>query len=190
MTERKSMKACRTAVLIAALAFVAPQVFAHGDEAHGGHRTGATSAQPQHGIAGAARAAAAAHGVDTAYGRKGIKGKSNRVIRIEMRDDMRFYPSDIKVRQGETIRFEVKNAGKMLHEMVLGTMTVLKGHHAEMQKHPGMAHGDMPNAAHVPPGRTRTLVWHFTKPGEFHYACLLPGHFEAGMIGKIEVEAK
>lgn len=42
--------------------------------------------------------------------------------------------------------------------------------------------------AHVAPGKTETIVWQFTKVGEFHYACLIPGHFEAGMIAKIIVK--
>ena len=55
-----------------------------------------------------------------------------------------------------------------------------------MKKFPGMEH-DEPYMAHVSPGKTDEIVWHFTKAGEFFYACLLPGHLEAGMIGKIVV---
>jgi uncharacterized cupredoxin-like copper-binding protein len=73
-----------------------------------------------------------------------------------------------------------------MHEMVLGTMEELKKHAELMRKHPGMEH-DEPYMAHVAPGKTETITWQFTKAGEFHYGCLIPGHFEAGMIGKIRV---
>ena len=88
------------------------------------------------------------------------------------------------VQPGETIRFEVKNSGKTMHEMVLGTMQDLTEHAELMRKHPGMEH-DEPYMAHVPPGKTERMVWHFTKSGEFYYGCLIPGHFEAGMVGKV-----
>jgi uncharacterized cupredoxin-like copper-binding protein len=80
----------------------------------------------------------------------------------------------------------VTNAGKVMHEMVLGTMQDLKAHAELMEKHPGMEH-DEPYMAHVPPGRTAEILWQFAKAGEFHYGCLVPGHLEAGMIGKITV---
>jgi uncharacterized cupredoxin-like copper-binding protein len=65
-------------------------------------------------------------------------------------------------------------------------MEELKAHGELMKKHPGMEH-DEPYMAHVSSGKKEEMVWHFTKAGEFHYACLVPGHFEAGMIGKITV---
>ncbi len=103
-----------------------------------------------------------------------------------MSDAMRFTPAAIDVKRGETIRFEVANSGKVMHEMVLGTLQDLKEHAEMMRKHPGMEH-DEPYMAHVAPGKTAAIVWQFTKPGEFHYGCLVPGHFEAGMVGKITV---
>jgi uncharacterized cupredoxin-like copper-binding protein len=103
-----------------------------------------------------------------------------------MSDRMRFTPANMTVKQGETVRFRVKNNGKVLHEMVLGTMAQLKEHADLMKKHPGMEH-DEPYMAHVAPGKTQTLVWQFTKHGEFYYGCLVPGHFEAGMLGKVVV---
>jgi uncharacterized cupredoxin-like copper-binding protein len=99
---------------------------------------------------------------------------------------MRFAPSAIDVRRGETIRFEIANSGTVMHEMVLGTLQDLKEHAEMMRKHPGMAH-DEPYMAHVAPGKTATIVWQFTKAGAFHYGCLVSGHFEAGMVGKITV---
>jgi uncharacterized cupredoxin-like copper-binding protein len=76
-----------------------------------------------------------------------------------------------------------------MHEMVLGTLEDLKGHAELMKKYPHMEHEE-DNMVHVAPGKTGILVWQFTKPGEFYYGCLIPGHFEAGMVGKLNVVAK
>ena len=126
---------------------------------------------------------------ETAFGREGDPKKAIRTVKIDMSDVMRFTPAQLTVKQGETVRFEVKNSGKTLHEMVLGTMKELKEHAELMKKHPGMEH-DEPYMAHVAPGKTGRIVWQFTKPGEFYYGCLVPGHFEAGMVGKINVVAR
>lgn len=126
---------------------------------------------------------------EKAFGRQGDPKKITRTIAIDMNDMMRFGPSDITVKQGETIKFVVKNSGKMMHEMVLGTMAELKEHGEMMKKNPGMEH-DEPYMTHVSPGKKQEMVWQFTKPGDFNYACLVAGHFEAGMIGKIKVAAK
>lgn len=113
--------------------------------------------------------------------------KAARTMRIDMADTMRFTPSEVKVKRGETVRFVVTNKGKQMHEMVLGTMDDLKKHSELMKKHPGMEH-DEPHMAHVAPAKTAEMGWRFSKSGTFYYGCLLPGHFEAGMIGKIIVE--
>jgi uncharacterized cupredoxin-like copper-binding protein len=122
----------------------------------------------------------------TPFGREGDPKKVSRTVNVDMSDQMRFSPAELTIKQGETIRFRVKNSGKVMHEMVIGTMDELKKHADMMKKHPGMEH-DEPYMAHVAPGKTETMVWQFTKPGEFHYGCLVPGHFEAGMIGKVVV---
>jgi len=41
--------------------------------------------------------------------------------------------------------------------------------------------------AHVAPGKTGEIVWTFNRAGEFDFACLIPGHYDAGMVGKIKV---
>ena len=104
-----------------------------------------------------------------------------------MSDAMRFTPSSIKVKRGETIKFVLTNTGQMKHEMVLGTIKELKEHAALMLKFPDMEHAD-PNMVTVEPGKTGELVWRFTKAGTFDFACLQPGHFEAGMVGKVAVK--
>jgi uncharacterized cupredoxin-like copper-binding protein len=121
-----------------------------------------------------------------AFGREGNPKKATRIVRVGMADTMRFTPSELKIKRGETVKFVVHNSGKVMHEMVIGTMKELKEHAEMMKKHPAMEHDD-PYAAHVAPGRTETIVWQFTREGTFYYGCLEPGHFEAGMVGKIEV---
>ena len=66
--------------------------------------------------------------VETPFGKTGDPNKVDRTIVVDMSDRMRFAPATIKVKQGETIRFDIRNSGKVLHEMVLGTMKELKEH--------------------------------------------------------------
>jgi uncharacterized cupredoxin-like copper-binding protein len=124
---------------------------------------------------------------EKAFGREGDPKKISRTVKVDMSDAMRYSPAVIAVKRGETIRIEAKNSGKVMHEIVLGTMKELKEHAELMKKHPGMEH-DEPYMAHVAPGKTERVVWQFTRPGEFYYGCLIPGHFEAGMIGKVVVK--
>lgn len=125
---------------------------------------------------------------DATIGLPGVASQVNRTINIEMNDAMRFIPANLTVRQGETIRFLVKNVGKKEHEFVLGTKQELKKHNELMGKFPEMEHADA-NMIRVASGQTGELLWHFTKTGEVHFACLIPGHFDAGMKGKIKVSS-
>ena len=112
--------------------------------------------------------------------------KAKRTIRVDMTDNMRFTPAQITLKQGEVVRFVAANKGQVLHEMVLGTLGDLREHAELMRKHPGMEH-DEPHMTHVAPGKTGEIGWRFTKAGTYYYGCLIPGHFEAGMIGKVVV---
>jgi uncharacterized cupredoxin-like copper-binding protein len=123
----------------------------------------------------------------TAFGQEGDPRKVTRTIEVSMSDKMRFSPESIEVKRGETVRFIVRNDGHVLHEMVLGTPAALKKHAELMKKFPAMEHADA-NMAHVKPGSAGEIVWQFTKPGEFQFACLQPGHFEAGMVGRVVVK--
>jgi uncharacterized cupredoxin-like copper-binding protein len=121
-----------------------------------------------------------------AFGIAGDPGKATKTITLSMNDTMRFTPNMVALRQGETVKFVIANNGKIMHEMVIGTMKELKEHAELMKKFPDMEH-DEPYMAHVRPGTTEEIVWHFNKPGEFDFGCLIAGHFEAGMTGKIKV---
>ena len=112
-----------------------------------------------------------------------------RTIEIRMADTMRFTPDLIDVREGETVRLRHKNNGKIMHEFVLGTKKELDEHAALMVKFPTMEH-DEPYMAHVAAGKTGEIVWTFNRAGSFDFACLIPGHYQAGMVGKIRVAAK
>lgn len=125
---------------------------------------------------------------DTTIGKPGEVSQVNQTVDIEMNDSMRFIPDQLTVKQGETIRFQVKNIGQKKHEFVLGTQKELEEHNKLMQKFPGMEHDDA-NMISVAPGQTGEVIWHFTKTGKVNFACLLPGHFDAGMKGEIRVSA-
>ena len=136
----------------------------------------------------AAGSHAGGHGTQ-AIGKPGVAAKVTRTITIDMTDAMRFTPSAVKVRRGETIRFVVTNSGKLKHEFNLGTEADLKAHYAQMLKFPEMEH-DEPNLVSLAPGKTGEVIWQFTKAGTVHFACLHPGHYEAGMKGTVAVGSK
>jgi uncharacterized cupredoxin-like copper-binding protein len=142
---------------------------------------------------GDGHAASAPHGTvkkeQKPWGIAGERRAAKRTIEIKMSDDMRFTPSRIAVRQGETVRLVMRNSGAVLHELVIGTQQELEEHAALMLKFPGMEH-DEPYMAHVQPGQTGEIVWTFNRAGEFDFACLIAGHFQAGMRGKFIVSPR
>lgn len=144
----------------------------------------AALANPAH-DQGKTKEPAAAHA--SAVGKPGDPAKVTRTVTIDMHDNMRFTPDKISVKKGETVKFVVKNSGKLKHEMVLGSMKELKEHGAMMRKMPEMEHAD-PNQVTLDPGKSGEIVWQFAKAGNYDFACLQPGHFEAGMKGKIAVK--
>lgn len=136
------------------------------------------------GIGGAG--AAGAH--DAAHMHHGAnQPQPTRTIDIRMDDAMRFYPDRIEVAAGETVRLRVSNTGRVAHELVLGETDALLAHAKAMREHPDMSAHHEANAITVDPGQTGEIVWTFSHPGTVDFACLLPGHYEAGMTGKIEI---
>jgi len=163
------MKILKIAAL-AGLLSMAGLALAHGNAPHGSKKAAPSrKEQKPWGIAGDAKAV-------------------TRTIEVRMTDNMRFAPDRIELKQGETIRLVHKNNGKILHEFVLGTKQELDEHAALMAKFPDMEH-DEPYMAHVAAGKTGEIVWTFNQEGEFDFACLIPGHYQAGMVGKIRVAA-
>lgn len=136
-------------------------------------------------MAASSHAGGHGHG-DDAIGKPGIAAKATRTVNVDMTDAMRFNPSSIAVKQGETIRLVVKNSGQIKHELVLGTEKELKEHYEVMKKNPEMEHADE-NMVTVQPGKTGEVIWQFTKAGKVNFACLQPGHYDAGMKGMVTV---
>lgn len=129
------------------------------------------------------------HGEDTGIGQAGQPDKATRTVTITMLDTMRFSPASIRVRGGETVRFQIYNAGKVKHELVLGTQKDLRAHNAFMQKNPDMEHED-DNMVTVQPGQRSEIIWQFGKPGTVLFACLQPGHYDAGMKGQVTISGR
>ncbi|MBA8910251.1 cupredoxin domain-containing protein [Aminobacter ciceronei] len=126
------------------------------------------------------------HDAQQAYGEPGDPNKPARLVTITMSETndgrMIFSPSNVQARAGEQVRFKIRNAGEIDHEFVLATAEANQKHSLEMQKNPDMEHDD-PNAIRVASGQTGEMLWKFTNTGGFEFACLIPGHREAGMIG-------
>ncbi len=160
-----------TSVLLATLiAGASTFALAHTDTAHAKKAAAVKKEQKEWGIAGDAKAV-------------------TRTITLTMSDTMRFTPDKLDIKQGETIKFVIKNTGKMMHEMVIGTKKDLDEHAALMVKFPGMEHEE-PYMAHVGPGKSGQIIWTFNKAGNFDFACLIAGHYQAGMVGTITVAAR
>jgi len=138
-------------------------------------------------IANASGNHAGSHGEADSIGQPGKTENINRTVTITMLDTMRYSPASVTIKQGETIKFIVKNSDKIKHEMVLGTEKELKEHYELMKKNPEMEHADE-NMVTVPPGESGEIIWQFTKAGKIDFACLIPGHYDAGMKGTVKVQ--
>ena len=123
------------------------------------------------------------------WGIAGSPKKAGRTVEFSMGDEMRFTPGKLTVQQGETVRFKVTNNGKLMHEFVIGTLESNAEHAELMMRFPNMEH-DEPYMTHVAPGETGEIVWHFNRAGEFQFACLIAGHYQAGMVGDLTVAAR
>lgn len=142
----------------------------------------AEHSMPHHGMSGTVSGGA----THAPIGQPGDPAKVSRTVEVEMLDTMRFTPSSIQVKKGETIRFIVKNVGQLPHEMVIGSLDDLKAHAIEMLQH-AVKH-DEPNAITLEAGEQGELIWHFDTSGVVDFACTIPGHMEGGMIGQFSVE--
>ena len=119
-------------------------------------------------------------------GQPGNPAMVSRTIEVTMEDTMRFTPDTLSFEAGETVRFVVSNNGKIRHEMVIGSVNELKEHAEMMRSNPTMQHTES-NMVTLAPGEQGAVIWQFDNAGSFDFACLVPGHLEAGMTGKIEV---
>ncbi len=155
-------------VLLAAIALVGAPAASSAHDAHSGH---------------------GAHMTFSA-GEPGDPKQPARVVEIVMTErdgKMLFVPDNLDVKRNEQVRFVLKNEGVLEHEFMLATIAENLKHAEEMQKSPHMGHEE-PNARRLEPNTTGEMLWRFSKAGEFEFGCLIPGHREAGMLGKIVVK--
>lgn len=110
----------------------------------------------------------------------------DRLVQISMNDTMRFEPSSVAVVQGETVEFDLKNDGHVVHEFILDTEAGIERHNQVMEALPPMVHAGA-NMITVMPGERGRMVWRFIAQGTFLYACLQHGHWAAGMMGAVSV---
>lgn len=142
-----------------------------------------------------------------AFGHTAAATEATRTVEVTLQD-ISFSPKSLDVKAGETVRFVLVNKGQLLHEFNLGDAAMHAEHQKEMLQmqasgmltatgmgkmdHAAMGHGPMkhddPNSVLVEPGKTAELTWTFTKATGLEFACNLPGHYQAGMVGKLNVD--
>ena len=160
----------RSAILgLASVLLLSTPAFSHGDAEHATPPT---------------KKAIKAEQMD--FGIAGDPKKATRTIDVDAHDTFRYSPDKITVKRGQTVRFVMRNKGNILHEIVIGTPKELEEHAALMKKFPEMEH-EAPYMLHVQPGKSGEIVWRFNRSGTFQFACLIAGHFEAGMVGTVVV---
>lgn len=149
-------------------------------------------------LALAAATPASAHGPDHGMGggKPGEPGKVTRVIEVVATDN-EFSLKSLQVKDGETVRFIVRNDGLDPHELLIGTKAAHIEHLKMMRemierqkKGGGHGHAMPAMEAHqsgvsVQPGKTETFVWTFARTPNLEFACDIPGHYEDGMHGLI-----
>ena len=141
-------------------------------------------------IGGLSTERAWAHGTFAAGDPGDPKKPTSRTIEIVAREGdgrMSYTPEKIEVRRGEQIRFVIRNEGELAHEFLLDSFEGNAKHKIQMEKNPTMEH-DEPNGTRLETKKTGEILWVFDKVGTFEFACLIPGHYEAGMHGKVVVK--
>lgn len=177
------MSMFRRSLLTLSAALAVGPAWAHGD-AHDRPAAPAAAGMEMHPHEHGHIHAAGVHGMG--FGEPGDPKRVSRTIEVLMDDAMRFDPAEIAVRAGETVRLSVRNPGKLAHELVIGPIAELQAHAEMMRRMPQMAHSE-PNMTSLEAGQHGDIVWRFETPGAVDFACLIPGHLEAGMRGRIVV---
>jgi uncharacterized cupredoxin-like copper-binding protein len=117
------------------------------------------------------------------FGSPGKESEVTRTVNVQAADTMRFDPSKLQVKQGETVKFVIGNVGRLKHEFTLGDRATQRAHATMMKKMPNMKHEDDATTVSLEPGQTKALIWKFDKrpAAPIEIACHEPGHYEAGM---------
>jgi len=147
------------------------------------------------------------------FGEPAPAGKATRTVEVVLKD-IAFEPKSLEVKAGETVRFVLINEGKLPHEFNLGDKAMHAEHQKEMiamqgklftagmnhegMNHEGMDHSQMNhgeghghgggNTVLVQPGQRAELTWTFRKSAPIEFACNVPGHYQAGMVGPLTIE--
>lgn len=176
-------------IATAILALISGAAFAGGE--HGGGHGNDVKKEEGQGHAGGTDGAN--HHDDMAIGKTGDEAAISKTINIVMleKDDgsMVFEPASIDVKKGETVRLSFTNKGDAEHEFVMDQHQAILDHKVAMEKWPNMEHAD-PNAIRLESGASGEIIWAFSNNGAFEFACLIPGHYEAGMRGDLTVSAE
>ena len=156
---------------------------------------------------GAVETAVHDHGVhrhDAALGHVAQASQAMRTVEVTLEDEMRFTPRRIEVVSGETVRFVVHNKGRLVHEFNIGSQAEHLQHQQEMakmmeagaltptgadadrQQQHNMRH-EHANSVLVEPGQSGEFTWTFGAAGDYQFACNVPGHYQAGMVGELIV---
>jgi uncharacterized cupredoxin-like copper-binding protein len=125
---------------------------------------------------------------DFGFGSPAEPGDADRTVEITATDSLAFEPAELTVNAGETVTFRIVNQGSLVHDFTLGDQDAQNEHEAEMAEMEGMTH-DQPNVVTVPAEETVEITWTFVDSGAVLIGCHEPGHYDAGMKGRITVDA-
>ena len=141
-------------------------------------------------------------------GSKGNVADVTRVIKVIMYDNY-YEPSSFQIKEGETIKFEVENAGMLVHEFNIANKMMHMKHQpemikmaengillafsidkekmkkmAKMDKSMGHSHS---NSVLLEPKQKGDIIWKFDNAVNIEIACNVPGHYQVGMIAKVDI---
>ncbi|HYI46448.1 MAG TPA: plastocyanin/azurin family copper-binding protein [Actinomycetota bacterium] len=120
------------------------------------------------------------------FGQAADSTDADRTITVTTLDTMAFRPAVIEAESGETILFRVRNTGRLPHEFMIGDEAEQEAHEEEMADSDMTAHSHSFSVL-IEPGDTGELAWSFPESGNLMYGCHVPGHYDSGMKGAIEV---
>ena len=141
-------------------------------------------------------------------GTKGKESEVSRTIKVVMYDNY-YEPSSFQIKSGETIKFEVENAGMLVHEFNIANKMMHMKHQPEMMKmveneilladsidkekmkkmakmDKAMAHSHS-NSVLLEPKQKGEIIWEFDNAVNIEVACNVPGHYQVGMIAKVDI---
>ena len=140
-------------------------------------------------------------------GEKGDLAEVTKVIEVKMYDNY-YEPSEFKIKKNQTIKFIIFNYGEFVHEFNIATKKMHLKHQPEMlrlvenkillvdridkkkmkelsKKDHSMSHSHS-NSVLLEPNESAEIIWKFNTEADLEAACNVPGHYEAGMIAKID----